>query len=452
MLLSRLSLLVFLGAGASTVHAAGYALIEQSVTGLGRAFSGSAAVADDASTIFFNPAGLTQLDRAELNLGMNFIAPYAKFDNNGSTLPATLGGGPLNGENSGDAGENAFLPNFYYAHPINEKVVLGLGIGAPFGLVTDYGDNWVGRYHARKSDLKTININPSLGFKATEKLSLGVGINLQYADIELSQAVDFGAACAQTFAADPMGPLAPIAGACAQPQNFDGQAKVAADDWSWGYNLGLTYQFTEATRMGLSYRSKITHDLEGKGKFRVPNDPNVQAVATNTGFQNGDAEGQVTLPESVSVALHHQINNQWAIMADASWTRWSQFDELRIESDIQRLNSEKPQDWENAMRYGLGVEYQHNQKWTWRAGVAYDETPVPNAQRRTARIPDNDRKWIAFGASYAYSENLVIDAAYAHLFMSDSKIDDRNEQDYRLTGEYRTHVDLVGVQMRWLFD
>ncbi|MDX1572529.1 MAG: OmpP1/FadL family transporter [Methylophaga sp.] len=430
MLLSRLSLLVFLGAGASTVHAAGYALIEQSITGLGRAFSGSAAVADDASTIFFNPAGLTQLDSAELNLGMNFIAPYAKFDNNGSSLP---NGTPLNGSDSGDAGENALVPNFYYAHPVNDKVVLGLGIGAPFGLVTEYGDNWVGRYHARKSDLKTININPSIGFKASEKLSLGAGINLQYADIELSQAVDFGAGVGA-------------------PQTLDGQAKVLADDWSWGYNLGLTYQLTDATRVGVSYRSKITHDLKGKGKFRVPNDPTAQAVASGGGFQNGDAEGQVTLPESVSLAVHHQINNQWAVIADASWTRWSQFDELRIESDVQRLNSEKAQDWDNAMRYGLGLEYQHNEKWAWRAGVAYDESPVPNAQRRTPRIPDTDRKWIAFGASYAYSENLIFDAAYAHLFMSDSKIDDRNEQDYRLVGEYRTHVDIVGVQMRWLFD
>lgn len=435
MLLSRLSLLVFLGAGASTVHAAGYALNEQSITGLGRAFSGSAAVADDASTIFFNPAGLTQLESAELNLGMNFIAPYSKFENQGSSLPSTLGGGPINGDNNGNAADSALLPNFYYAHPVNDKLVLGLGIGAPFGLVTDYSDDWVGRYHARKSDLKTININPSFGFKATDKLSLGAGINLQYADIELSQAIDFGGA------ANPI-----------LSQTLDGQVKVLADDWSWGYNLGLTYQFTDATRVGLSYRSKITHDLEGKGKFRVPNDPTAEAVANGGGFQNGDAEGQVTLPESVSLALHHQINNQWAVMADASWTRWSQFEELRIESDVQRLNSEKPQDWENAMRYGLGLEYQHNEKWAWRAGVAYDETPVPSAQRKTPRIPDTDRKWVAFGASYAYSENLIIDAAYTHIFMSDSKIDDLTEQEYRLVGEYQAHVDIVGVQMRWLFN
>lgn len=428
MLLSRLSLLVFLGAAASTVHAAGYALIEQSITGLGRAFSGSAAVADDASTIFFNPAGLAQLDSAELNLGMNFIAPYSRFDNQGSTLPND---DPLNGGNNGNATDSALLPNFYYAHPVNDRLVLGLGIGAPFGLVTDYSDDWVGRYHARKSDLKTININPSFGFKATDKLSLGAGVNLQYADIELSQAVDFGAGLGM-------------------PQSLDGQAKVLADDWSWGYNLGLMYQFNEATRAGLSYRSKITHDLKGKGEFRIPD--GAEPVANAIGARDGKAGGRVTLPETVSLAIHHQLNIKWAIMADATWTRWSRFDALVIESDAPALNSEKSQDWDNAMRYGLGVEYSHNDKLSMRAGVAYDETPIPNAQRRTPRIADNDRKWIAFGASYAYSENLMIDAAYAHLFMSDSKIDDRNEQGYRLVGEYRSHVDIVGVQMRWLFD
>ncbi|MCX4188947.1 OmpP1/FadL family transporter [Methylophaga sp. OBS3] len=439
MSLSRLSLLILLGAGSSSAYAAGYAILEQSITGLGRAFSGSAAVADDASTIFFNPAGLTQLDRSEVIFGANFIAPYAKFDKDSATLPSGLG--DITGGDNGNATESAIVPNFYYAHPVNDRLVLGIGVGAPFGLVTDYSDDWVGRYHARRSDLKTININPSFGFKATDKLSVGAGINLQYADIELSQAVDFGTAC-----------LRAAVGPCAQPQNFDGQAKVTADDWSWGYNLGVTYQFTEATRAGLSYRSKITHDLEGKGEFRIPNDPTVQAVANGGGFQNGKAEGRVTLPESVSLALHHQINSQWVVMADATWTRWSRFEELRIESDVERLNSQKDQDWENTMRYGLGVEYTPNDRWSWRAGIAYDETPVPSAQRRTPRIADNDRKWVAFGASYAYSDNLMIDAAYAHLFMSDSKVDEVNEQGYRLQGEFRTHVDIVGVQVRWLFD
>lgn len=418
------------GAASNSAAAAGYALIEQSITGLGRAFSGSAAVADDASTIFFNPAGMTNLSRKEMNMGLNLIAPRAEFSDRGSNIDGT----PLTGGDGSNAGELAGVPNFYYAHPLNDKTVVGIGVGAPFGLVTDYGDNWQGRYHAIRSDLLTVNINPSIAFKATEKLSLGFGVNLQYIDLELSQAANFG-----IFSFD--------------SQGNDGRIKVTADDWSWGYNLGMTYQFTEATRMGLSYRSKITHDLTGEGEFRIPE--NVSAQATAARFQDGNVGGRVTLPESASIALVHQLNSQWSVMADASWTRWSRFEELQINSDVSRLNTVKEEDWENSMRYGLGVEYKANDRWSWRAGVAYDETPIPNAQRRTPRIPDSDRTWLALGASYHYSDNIILDAAYTHIFMKDSSIEDTftsGTQTYELSGKYKSSVDIVGVQLRWLFD
>jgi long-chain fatty acid transport protein len=365
-----------------------------------------------------------------MNMGLNLIAPRAEFSDRGSNV----NGSPLTGGDGNNAGELAKVPHFYYAHPLNDTTVVGIGVGAPFGLVTDYGDSWQGRYHAIRSDLLTININPSIAFKTTEKLSLGFGINLQYIDLELSQAANFGA----------------LTGA---PQQNDGRVRLTADDWSWGYNLGMTYQFTEATRMGISYRSKITHDLTGDGEFRIPE--NASSTAAALGFRDGDINGRVTLPESASIALHHQLNSRWAVMADASWTRWSRFEELRINSDVDRLNSVKAEDWENSMRYGVGVEYQANERWSWRTGIAYDETPIPNAQRRTPRIPDSDRTWLAIGASYYYSDNIIVDAAYTHIFMKDTSIDDTytsGAQTYQLSGRYKNSVDIVGVQLRWLFD
>ena len=424
---TQFSFYVLFGAASSSAGAAGYALIEQSITGLGRAYSGSAAVADDASTIFFNPAGLANLSRKEMNMGLNLIAPRAEFSDRGSNV----NGSPLTGGDGNNAGELAQVPNFYYAHPLNDTTVVGIGVGAPFGLVTDYGDSWQGRYHAIRSDLLTININPSIAFKTTEKLSLGFGFNLQYIDLELSQAANFGA----------------LTGA---PQQNDGRVRLTADDWSWGYNLGMTYQFTEATRMGISYRSKITHDLTGDGEFRIPE--NASSTAAALGFRDGNINGRVTLPESASIALHHQLNSRWAVMADASWTRWSRFEELRINSDVDRLNSVKAEDWENSMRYGVGVEYQANERWSWRTGIAYDETPIPNAQRRTPRIPDSDRTWLAIGASYYYSDNIILDAAYTHIFMKDTSIDDTDSNGNQLLGRYKNSVDIVGVQLRWLFD
>lgn len=433
----------------SMSYGAGFAIIEQSVTGLGRAFSGSAAVAEDASTIFFNPAGLTYLSHNEMAAGLNFIHPESDFNNNGSTIAPLLGGTPITDTaTDNDGGTLGIVPNFYYAHRLNDSMVAGIGVSAPFGLVTEYKDNWVGRYHAIKSDLKTVNINPSFAFKANEKLSLGAGINLQYIDLELTQAVDFGAACAASA----------LAATCGLPQGFDGKATLTADDWSWGYNLGLIYQATDATRFALAYRSKISHKLKGKGEFSIPNSPgdSIALVAAGGGFTNGSINGKVSLPESASFAVHHQVNDKWAVMADASWTRWNRFQDLTINSpDSVRLNSSKPERWDNNMRYGLGFTYAHNDKWTFRGGVAYDESPVSD-EFRTPRIPDEDRKWVAVGASYKYSDHITVDAGYTHIFVSDPSLDDESNLDsplesYTLSGEYDASVDIVGVQLRWLF-
>jgi long-chain fatty acid transport protein len=439
---TKASILVISTLASSASYASGFAIQEQSVTGLGRAFAGSAAVADDASTVFFNPAGLTQLNHTELAVGLHYISPQSDFTDDGSRLPVALGGTPLSGGDGGDAGEDALVPNLYYAQALNSTTFIGLGINAPFGLVTDYSDTWQGRYHALRSDLKTININPSLAIQANEKLSIGFGINLQYIDLELSQAVDFGAVCAVA-----------AVGACAVPQGFDGKAKLTADDWSWGYNLGLLYQLTDTTRVGLTYRSKISHHLKGDGEFRIPDNAAVQGTAAATGFSDGDIDGRVTLPESASLAVHHQLNNKVALSADVSWTRWSRFVDLTINSDDStRLNSTKEEDWENSLRYAVGVDYQHNDKWAFRTGVAYDETPLPGVSRRTPRIPGNDRIWFAVGASYKANDNLILDAGYTHLFINNPKINDTDANGYILSGEYEASVDILSVQARYLFN
>mgnify|MGYP000002154713 CR=1 FL=1 len=422
----KLSLLIAAASFSSLSYGAGFAIQEQSVTGLGRAFAGSAAVADDASTIFFNPAGLTQLEHAEVDVALHYIKPKSDFTDGGSTVPNLGGGGffgqALTGGDGNDAGKEAFVPNFYYAQPINDKMAVGLGINAPFGLVTEYNDTWKGRYHAVKSDLKTININPTISFEATDKLSLGFGLDLQYIDVELTQMADLG-------------------GLGGFPQAADGKVKLNADDWSWGYNIGLTYQIQEATRLGLSFRSKISHSLEGDGKLKN---------AAGTKIADENIKANVTLPESLSLAVHHQLNEKWAVMADATWTRWNRFQALIITSDNGTFDQNKEEKWENTMRYGLGVDYKHNDKWTFRGGIAYDETPISN-DYRTARIPGNDRKWVAIGASYNATKNMTVDAGYTHLFVSDPKIDETDSKGYNLKGKYDASVDILGVQMRWLF-
>jgi long-chain fatty acid transport protein len=407
--LKNISLSVLLAAASSSASAAGFAIKEQSITNLGRAFAGSAAAAEDASTIFFNPAGLTYLDRTEVDMGLNYIKPKSKFDNDGSNINGVI---PISGGDGGDAGHEAFVPNFYLSHPVSDKVTLGLGISAPFGLVTEYKEDWVGRYLAVKSEMLTVNFNPSIAIKATDKLSLGFGVSAQYIDVELTKTVQVPS---------------------------DAEVKLQGDDWGYGYNLGLIYQVTDHTRFGLSYRSKISHNLKGDGTLDALN-------------VDEDISADLDLPETVSLAVHHKLNDKWALMADATWTRWSRFEELVVNSD-GILSTEKPENWENSMRYGIGLNYQHSDKWQFRAGIAYDETPIPNKDFRTARIPDSDRKWVAVGASYQYSDNIVIDAAYAHIFMDAPSINESETSGpatYNLRGKYDASVDIVGLQLRWL--
>ncbi|WP_438971182.1 OmpP1/FadL family transporter [Methylophaga sp.] len=425
--IQKLSAILLLSSASSAAWSAGYAIQEQSVTGLGRAFAGSAAVAEDASTIFFNPAGMTYLKKTEMDVGLNYIKPKSEFRNDGSAVPDLGGAGGFSGQaltggDGGDAGHEAFVPNFYLSHPVNDKVTIGLGVTAPFGLVTEYRDDWVGRYFAVKSEMLTANFNPTIAIQATDKLSLGFGVSAQYIDVKLTQMADLGA----------------LGGA---PQAADGKVKLGADDWGYGYNLGLLYQATEDTRVGLAFRSKISHTLKGDGTLKD--------ASGNTQVED-NVQADVDLPESLSLAIHHRINTKWSVSADATFTRWSRFKELNIQSDGGQLSSIKPEDWENTMRYGLGVDYKHSNKWTFRAGIAYDETPVPSAERRTARIPDNDRKWVSLGATYHYSENIILDAGYTHLFIDDPKINETDDDGYNLNGEYDASVDLLGVQLRWL--
>ncbi|EEF79028.1 Outer membrane protein transport protein (OMPP1/FadL/TodX) [Methylophaga thiooxydans DMS010] len=225
------------------------------------------------------------------------------------------------------------------------------------------------------------------------------------------------------------------------PQAADGKVKLGADDWGYGYNLGLLYQATDDTRIGLAFRSKISHTLKGDGTLKD---------ASGNTVVDDNIQADVDLPETLSLAIHHRLNKQWSVSADATFTRWSRFSELNIQSDGGQLSSVKAEDWENTMRYGLGVDYRHSDKWQFRAGVAYDETPIPNTERTTARIPGNDRKWVAVGATYHYSENIILDAGYAHLFIDNPKINETDDTGYNLKGEYDASVDLLGVQLRWL--
>lgn len=428
---------------------AGFALIEQSVSGLGNAFAGGSAAAEDATTVYFNPAGMTRLGETEYVLGAHIISPTTEFRSDGSSDVA--GVVPLRGGNGGEAGETGLVPNFYYVRRLNRDLRFGLGLNAPFGLATDYEEGWEGRYHALRSEVRTLNINPALAWKVNEQLSLGAGINVQYAEVpELSSALDYPTICAGLATSHPNPAVRASAATCAgTPTTNDGKVELDGDDWSLGFNVGLLYELSDATRLGLAYRSKIDHELDGSATFS-----NTPAGLSNLGiFVNDGVTADISLPETLSLSAYHELNSRWAIMGDVTWTRWDRFDELRVKFKTNpQPDSVTPEQWENSFRYSLGLSYRYDDRWTLRTGVAYDQSPVPSAELRTPRIPGNGRRWLALGASYRYSDSMIFDVGYAHLFVRDTAINNTNETRATLSGSFESSVDILSAQVRWQFD
>jgi long-chain fatty acid transport protein len=410
----------------SLSHSAAFAIAEQSALGIGNAFAGGAASAEDASTIWFNPAGMTRIKGNQMVLGMHLIAPSFYFEDRGSTNAA---GATRFADGSEDGGRFAYVPNFYYVHSLNDDLKLGVGVNAPFGLATKYSDDWIGKYQAVESEIVTINLNPSIAWKATQDLSLGFGISIQYIEATLNNKVDFSA----------LGPVS------------DGFSHLEADDISYGFNLGALYNVSNDTRIGISYRSEIKHDFEGDADFR-----NITpALNLNLVLADTHIDVQPDMPASASLSIHHQWNDNVAVMADATWVGWSSVPELIIMFDNPlKADSAENLRLKDNLRLSIGATYTTDSPWTYRTGFAYDEGAARNASSRSSRFPDNDRYWLTFGASYQLADNLSLDAGYAHIFVPDTKIDRTPEATAlsgasALRGNYESDADILSAQIRW---
>ncbi|HSW64309.1 MAG TPA: outer membrane protein transport protein [Dissulfurispiraceae bacterium] len=424
--------LFLLAAACNNAEASGFALIEHNVSGLGNAYAGAAATAEDASTIYFNPAGLTRVKGTQAIGAAYVIIPSAKFTNEGSSL---LGGATALRGGGDNGGAVAFVPNTYVSHQVSNQVFLGLGINSPFGLKTDYSNDWVGRYHATLTDMLTINVNPSIAYKVSDTVSLGAGVSAQYIKVRYDSMIDFGSLLGS-------------------PQSFDGSVSNKGDGWGFGYNLGALFEPTDKTRLGIAYRSRVKHKLEGDAYFSGVPAP----VAAGLLFKNTGIKADVTLPDTLSFSAYHKFHPQWSVMADVTWTNWSLFDEVRIRYD----NPNQPDGvtttiWKDSWRYSLGITYAPDPAWKLQAGAAFDQSPVRNPEHRTPRIPCEDRIWTAFGVSYAASKSVVLDAGYVHIFVKDPKVNlqatSTNENRLRgnLVGSFDASVNIISAQARISF-
>ena len=386
--------------------ASGFQLMDHSASGLGVAFAGMAAAAQDASTAYWNPAAMSQLPGVQAAAALIYIAPKTEFKDSGLSVPgsARLGDG-------GDGGENAWVPAAYVTWMLSPQWSVGLAVNVPYGLETKWDTPWAGQLFAVKSQIETLNLNPSLSFKVNDMLSLGAGFSYERIKATLTSAVGVS----------PPGFPTPI-------------AKIEGDDWELGWNIGALVDFRQGTRLGLTYRSTIDYTLAGQ--FTVPG----MRLPVNA---------DVKVPDTFSVALSHQFTPDTRVLADWTWTGWDSIQDLPIVYALTgtEINNTELK-FEDSWRAGLGVEHQLNPSWLLRGGVAYDHTPVQDAYR-TPRLPDEDRTWLAFGVRYQPERNSAwwVDVSYSHIWVDDAESNLREPRRGALLGTYEADIDIVAAQI-----
>ncbi len=417
---------------AGAAGASGFQLTEQNASGLGNAYAGQAAVAENASTIYFNPAGMTQLQDREFSFGLAAIGPSFHFNDQGSRVGALAGTG-----DGGNAGGWAALPNGYLSWAVSKDIYLGLGFGAPFGLKTEYDNPWLGAAQSTMFDIKTYNVNPSIAWRVNEQVSLGFGVNWQRVEATYERQV---ATTNAVFAASPL--------------------KLTLDDDSWGWNIGALFTVSPATKVGLSYRSRVKYDTTGKIEVTGPSTTVNRAASS-------DASAQITLPDTFSLAVTQQLNDRWQMLGDITWTGWSSIPKV----DIMRASNTQlyvpgvagqpdgavaqvlDTEFRDTWRVGLGATYKYDDAWKLKYGIAYDQTPVKGADTRLVSMPDNDRVWFSFGAQWQPDKASKLDLGISYIYIRDSQINNNQTAQGRgtVTGEYSGDIWLFGAQYSMSF-
>jgi long-chain fatty acid transport protein len=382
-------------------EAGGFYLPTQSGSSIGLATAGSAARAQDGTTVFYNPAGMTALGRGFVEGGGFLTLNKASIRDTGSAAatPGTLGAPvPLTGDPHGEPFAVIPVPNQYAAQPwLGGTLWLGLAVTAPFGSAGKYQQDWFGRYDSIETTLTVLDVAPSLAYRVTDSLSVGGGIDVQYAYAKLVSALP------NTL--NPGGPT----------PSTDGRSVLEGDDWSVGFNVGIWLRLGDATRVGLHYRSGIMHRLEGTAEVSGLTGPLSAANGTSR------ASADLDLPGFVTLGVAHKLTPALTVLGEFQWFNWQTSDELRVKFANGQADLVRPQHYRNTVAVAVGVEYALTERWTLRSGVRFDETPTRD-NFRSSSFPDSNYVVAAIGAGYAWGSRLVLDVGYAHGFFFSDEI------------------------------
>lgn len=419
----------------SASQAAGFQLAEYSATGLGRAYAGEAAMADNASAQWRNPAMLTYLKGTQISVGAIYVNPNVDVDGNvnfyGNNIAAQ----------SDDFAHDAVIPNFYLSHQVNEKLVLGLALGTNYGMETELDNNFAASHFGNEAMVKTMEANVNVGYQVTPTVSVGGGVRYVIGEGH------FGA----TAASNNVVGTHPITGTPISVAKGTTLKYMDGDDTSWGWQVGTAWQINDNNRIGFTYKSEVKLKLEG------------HAEGLGFGLSSGqklDGFMNLNLPATAELASFHQLNDKLALHASINWTDWSSFDKLEAELVGRAQPSEvKIENWEDNYRFALGATYQLDAKLALRAGVAYDMAAVSD-KNRTITIPETDRTWLSIGAGYAFTDQFTLDAGFTYILAKDAPItesrgyasDDAAEKiGGQFVGTTTGNVWIIGVQANYRF-
>lgn len=408
--LSALSLLVIAG----HTHAAGFQLAEQSATGLGRAFAGEAAIADNASVLSRNVAAMTRFDKIALSGGTIYVSPDVNIEGKTTGLLTHADA------TARDIAAAAWVPNAYLIIPLNEQWRLGFSATSYYGLGVKMPDNYSAGHFGNVSDIKTMDLGTSLAYRINDMWSVGAGISAIKGEGEVGG----------TF-----------------PSRNLIAKHLQGDGWAWGWNVGALLELSKQTRIGLSYRHDVNLRLSGDAIIGTPSGQELK----DTGSLD------LPLPSTAELAAVHQLTDNLAIHGSMNWTNWSKF--VQLEADLDNMSNMhiKDEHWEDSWRYAIGMTYQLTPQWQLRSGVAYDASPVP-ADRRTISIPDADRLWYSLGMGYQFTPNLTVDLGLT--LIDGKKVDVTEKMELQpgnplttstFQGTSEGDAWLAGLQMSYLF-
>lgn len=421
---------------AGQAYAAGFMLTEQSVAGLGRSYAGIGVDGTDISGIYYNPATMTLHKGTILQAG--FVGIGLNLDYRGND------GSTENGREKSQA-----IPHGYLLHQINDSTWFGLAMTVPFGMGTEYGDDWEMADHGISAQILTFDFNPNVAWKASEKLSFGAGVSVQYAAADLTK---------KTYLAQtPVGKALPVGQSTVR-------SEIDADSIAWGWNVGMMWSPLENLRFGLSYRSKIKHEADGDltldnaeldknsglVDMGITSNEALEAVLGQVGsYGKLPGSAMVSAPAWAMATVAWDVNDLLSLYGTFRWTDWSSFDKLDIKSQGMTVNTIQ-NNWRDTYLTSLGADLRITDRWTLRGGVAYETSPIATKEYRTAIIPDADRWWFSVGSSYKISEDMIADVGFAHLHgVHERSLYGANGNE---VGKFRKlDAYLLGVQLQYKF-